>query len=282
MGALREHVLARIHELGSAKAAEFFEVSEARIAQWVSGSQGIPFVAAEKVFPFEEKPAGLVESIWEGQNVVLCLPWYSSPEPLTVLSVLSIYDRRSMGMLLNFGDANIVRTRDNLTQAFLQTKAEWSLWVDWDMVLPCGNAAKFRAMTGFRFPDQFAGLHTPNRLLSHGKKFVGAVAFGRSDQGIPNYAEGANDAAERARMRAGPREEVVPTAWVGAGVWLVHRQVFEAVSSSPSWFTHGAGTGEDVAFCRKATAAGFPPFVDKGLVCGHIGRRVFGPGNTAG
>lgn len=40
------------------------------------------------------------------------------------------------------------------------------------------------------------------------------------------------------------------------------------------------GMGEDVQFCVRATEAGHQPYVDFGLVCGHIGHEVFGPWNT--
>lgn len=40
------------------------------------------------------------------------------------------------------------------------------------------------------------------------------------------------------------------------------------------------GTGEDVIFCIRAAAAGHQPFVDMAVVCGHVGNRVYGPGNT--
>jgi len=40
------------------------------------------------------------------------------------------------------------------------------------------------------------------------------------------------------------------------------------------------GTGEDVSFCLRAAAAGHQPYVDVGLVCGHIGHCVYGLHNT--
>jgi len=40
------------------------------------------------------------------------------------------------------------------------------------------------------------------------------------------------------------------------------------------------GMGEDVQFCIRATESGHQPFIDLGLVCGHIGHMVFGPYNT--
>lgn len=41
------------------------------------------------------------------------------------------------------------------------------------------------------------------------------------------------------------------------------------------------GVGEDVSFCLRAKAAGHTPYVDLGLVCGHLGHCVYGPHNTA-
>ena len=41
------------------------------------------------------------------------------------------------------------------------------------------------------------------------------------------------------------------------------------------------GSGEDVSFCLRAAASGHQPYVDMGLVCGHIGHCVYGPQNTS-
>ena len=40
------------------------------------------------------------------------------------------------------------------------------------------------------------------------------------------------------------------------------------------------GAGEDVTFCIRAAASGHQPFVDLGLLCGHIGQACYGPFNT--
>jgi hypothetical protein len=39
------------------------------------------------------------------------------------------------------------------------------------------------------------------------------------------------------------------------------------------------GMGEDVSFCVRAAASGHQPYVDYGLVAGHIGHKVYGPAN---
>lgn len=43
---------------------------------------------------------------------------------------------------------------------------------------------------------------------------------------------------------------------------------------------HGLGVGEDVIFCRRAGECGHQPFVDLGIIAGHIGHTVYGPRNT--
>jgi hypothetical protein len=40
------------------------------------------------------------------------------------------------------------------------------------------------------------------------------------------------------------------------------------------------GFGEDVSFCLRASAAGHQPYVDMGLICGHLGTYCFGPRTT--
>jgi hypothetical protein len=39
------------------------------------------------------------------------------------------------------------------------------------------------------------------------------------------------------------------------------------------------GQGEDVSFCIRANQSGHQPYVDMGLLCGHIGTHVYGPDN---
>jgi hypothetical protein len=40
------------------------------------------------------------------------------------------------------------------------------------------------------------------------------------------------------------------------------------------------GVGEDVSFCLRAASSGHQPYVDMGLVCGHLGQCCYGPRNT--
>jgi hypothetical protein len=239
-----------------------------------------------------------------------------------------------MSVMLNFGDAFIIHSRNTLATQFLESGFDWSLWIDDDMVLPWGNATWFNSVTGFNFPEQFAGLHAINRLKKHNKTVVGGLYFGRHVGGKPMYCEGIANQSEEAFARSGPHDTVKPTRWIATGCLLVHRSVYEDIQAKfpelaprggdEAWnfFTPSEhdlvqaaaaakgvleddrkdplvrvaealallergkkqsrasnylGQGEDVTFCIRAAQAGHQPFIDMGLVLGHLGTYCFGP-----
>ena len=57
----------------------------------------------------------------------------------------------------------------------------------------------------------------------------------------------------------------------GAGCWLMHRSVAEAIGKRPYDMEHG---GEDLKLCKKVLEAGFKLFIDWSLACGHVGVGV--------
>lgn len=281
------------------------------------------------------QPTGLAKT-----RVLIALPWYKSVSPVTAFSVMGLIDRSRVGILLHHGDAFVIHTRNKVGDYFLRSEFEWMLTLDDDVVCPFGNAKWFNSYTGFNFPEKFAGMHTLNRLLSHGKKLVGAVYWGRHANGKAMYCEGMNDPQEAATVRKMvPVDHIKPTRWVGTGCMLIHRDVFLDIEkrypnlargsdgSGGQWFTpaqhkvletierarkvlrpdkgagltsedaynalkiledgaaanrNGAklGMGEDVTFCIRAAEAGHQPYVDLGLVCGHMGNIIYGPKNT--
>lgn len=272
----------------------------------------------------------------EGKKVCMLLPFYREIHPLTAFSVMGLIDREKTKIIMRFGDAFVIHTRNKLVDDFLKSNCEWSLWVDGDMLIPFGNADWFRAYSGFDLPDPFAGFHTIDRLLSHGKTIVSATYYGRWKGGRPIFAEAMNDREFTDKIRK-PSDRILPTKWVGFGCVLVHRSVFLDIEKKyphlarpdgkdgGNWFTPdandaratfselhsvlnnqsfdpsvrlvqaqnllessqkameregGMGQGEDVAFCARAIKSGHQPFVDLGLVAGHIGHWVFGLNNA--
>lgn len=186
----------------------------------------------------------------DGRKVAFLLSQYKSTNPLTLYSLMASWDRKESGLMLNYGDAMLVHSRNRLAHRFLhETQFEWALFVDDDMILPCGNAVWFKKATGWKdYPDSLAGVKALDRLLSHKKTVVGALYFGRNHrgEGKPMFAEGmrsvevANDARN---VRA--NRTLRPTAWVGTGCLLVHRSVLSEIEKR---FTHLAPTTPDEPF----------------------------------
>lgn len=210
------------------QAPEFFGVSAALIRQWVNGSKTPSLAAVEKVF---NVPIGVSEeAAWEGKDVFLCLPQYKTTNPLSLLSILGIYDRQKFGVIMEHGDAFIIHTREAIAHRFLESGKEESIWLDDDMVVPTGNAEIYRRASGIPLTDEFAGMHTANRLLSHNKSIVGGLYFNRRPGGRAVYFEAMQDtpagAIENEWAHEGPRNVLRPVKWCGTGVIKISRQVF--------------------------------------------------------
>ena len=337
MSYLRDLVLQKLRSFPTiGEAAAFFEVSGGLAKQWDAGSKPVSLAAVEKVFSVDALPAAREAEVkmWEGKQVCLLLPSYKQTNPRTAFSILSLFDRTRMAVMLDFGDAMIAHSRNKLADRFLKSNIEWCLTLDDDMVFPFGNAQLFNQFCGSNLPERFAGLNTVDRLLSHGKTLVGGLYFGRWAGGKAVYAEGFHSKEEESYARRAPHDLIKPTRWVGTGCMLIHRSVFldieakfphlarNAEGNFGHWFTpsehdlkeatsealsvlddvsisetarvaearkliargqalskahSGLGTGEDVTLCHRAAQSGHQSFVDMGLVCGHIGERVFLP-----
>ena len=225
----------------TAKAAEFFGMSEAAITDWLRGVD-IPISAYEKAVldQIKTEDARQESKRWEGRQVCVVFPWYKTSSPKTVFSLMSLLDRTRMAVMLDYGDAFIAHSRNKLADQFLKTGLEWMLTVDDDMILPFGNSALFKSFTGFKCADKFAGMNTVDRLLSHGKTLVGALYMGRWTHGRPVYAE-ANQKAEEEWARKGPHDVVKPTQWVGTGCMLIHRTVFLDIEKKFPILARGSG-----------------------------------------
>lgn len=236
-------VVSKIKEVGRPAAAEFFGVSELRVSQWENGSKPVSLAAVERVFSPDLFQTKIESAQWDGKKVMLCLPWYKSVHPMTVWSVMAMWDKAKMGAITRSGDAFIAHSRNSIAEEFVKSGVEWSFWLDDDVIPPCGNAGWFQRKAQWDWmADKFAGVHTLNRLLSHGKTLIGGLYFGRAPEGKPMYAEGANDPQEAKFARTAPRDQIKPTRWVATGCLLAHRSVFTDISKrfphlDGHWFT---------------------------------------------
>ena len=235
---LQQLVIDRCNSLGVGPAATFFGVSEGLVKQWQAGSKTPSLAAVEMVFQPSVPSVSGHEAQWDGKQVFLAMPCYKTADPRTLFSVLGIWDRQKFGASVRYGDAYIIHTRNNLMYDFLTTGIPEVLNVDDDMILPMGNAGWFNYNTGLNFTEEFAGMHTPTRLRSHGKTIVGGLYFGRNRRGRAIYYEAmiTNDAGNRedALAHKAPRDDLRPVWWTGTGcLWFTRQVLLDIQATHP-------------------------------------------------
>jgi len=188
---------------------------------------------------------------------------------LDLVSLMSERKPRIDSMQLVQGLGLLARTRNIIVKNFLNdSKADWLLMVDSDQSL---------SIEVFDLLVETA--HKDDRPMVAGLVFA---AFYDADLLRPVPAI-YNIAADGAMMPIDdyPKNEIFRIDGAGTGCLLVHRTVLQAMreNASPNqgtdwcWFFDGALDGrwfsEDLLFCRKATALGFPIFVHTGAILGH-------------
>lgn len=237
-------VLAKISELKN-NAADFFSVPVEMLRTWAALPENIPVWAVEKVFDFSKAFPRAETVLQAGKKVCITLPFYKQTNPATAFSIMGLIDRAKTKVMLRWGDAFIIHSRNVIAQDFLKTGIEWQLTIDDDMVVPWGNAPWYCAFTGFNIDDRFAGFNTVDRLLSHNKTLVGALYFGRWPGGKPVYSEGADDKEEARAARRAPFDVCKATRWVGTGCMLIHRSVYLDIEKKFPHLSRHPDTGED-------------------------------------
>jgi GT2 family glycosyltransferase len=181
---------------------------------------------------------------------------------------------------------------------FLRTTAEWAIFVDDDIVLPCGSADVFNQEFQAGIPNPYAGYLFIDRMMSNNLPLVGALYFGRHPAGKAQYSGGFESAIENRAAHQLVNPGIKPCSWVATGAMKIHRSVFERIMAvAPEHFPDiiptqegkawsffqrmGKGIGEDVSFCWRAAKAGIQPHVDTSLICLHEGICYYGPANTS-
>jgi hypothetical protein len=236
-------------------------------------------------------------------SMKLLFPTMKDTNPATCWALVQTAKRYGERLKLDMesGDSMIVNSRNKLASRFLDSGEEWSIWLDDDMIPQTGNPQWFRYMTfcdewaesmgARKIPDENLSVHFIDRLLSHGKKIVGATYFGRQHTGRPMFHEGVENPAINRESRNYPNQ-LMETQWVGTGCLLIHRSVYLDMQRAypqlaptalmPQWdfFRLIPDKGEDASFCDRAIKIGHQPYVDLGLHCAHVGRASYGAWNT--
>lgn len=297
----------KIKELGHLKASKFFinpktdkPVTVKTIHNWVNGTSGTPTWAAELILKekgygaLSNNPVQLEELEWEGKKLIIGIPSYRTTNPHYLYCLLCLQDIHLGKIGFDIVTQTVIeQARNIIASKFMKTGAEWLLFLDDDMVFPCGRSAVHYDRWGSGIPDSYAGLDIISRLMSHGKPLIGGLYYGRHREGRAQYAEAFNNDKENKWAHGAPYDEIKPTRWVATGAMLIHKSVFEAIEKkfpellfdgkgkANGYFTPlGPNCGEDMSFCTRAFETGIQPYVDMGCICGHLGAEFFWAHNT--
>ena len=176
---------------------------------------------------------------------------------------------------MRYGTDGLVSARNTAVRTFLdEGKADWLWWIDCDM--------------GFA-PD------TVDRLFEAAdpveRPIVGALCFSnREDQSdglggyrctatptVMDWAKVGDQYGWQIRWDYA-LNTLTRVGGTGAACVLIHRSVFEKIAEQPetgAWYdrvpntTTGQLIGEDLSFCLRASAQGFPIFVHTGVPTTH-------------
>jgi hypothetical protein len=256
----------------------------ATLKSWKQGNVDPPLAVAQMVMDGGRIDWSSPETLFDGSKVYIISPVYDRVSFLMYKAthILRYRYEKQLGILTMMG-SELALLRNKLADKFLTTDAEWALWLDSDMAPPMGYPAESQKW-GADFAQEFNEVDVIEKLMSHGKTIVSAVYYDRYGTGIPMFEQGRNDPALAARLRQGPRNELMTTDWVGAGCCLVHRKVYEDMlekipeirkpnEQTPNGYYTPIenGYGEDTSFCIRAKTIGHQSHVDLGCICGHVG-----------
>ena len=177
-------------------------------------------------------------------------------------SLASVLQRHQIGARFSLQSGpGVVRARNKLVKAFLETDLKYLWMVDTDMAFDSSTLLGL-----LDFIDQY--------------KVLGALTFGQHPDGtvfpiLKRFSkdEGVHDLETFER-------NVVLKAVTGTGCLMVAREVLESFDYDEPyrWFEHSSygpqPLSEDVVFCLRAQEQGFPSYVHTGISVGHHKSRV--------
>lgn len=199
------------------------------------------------------------------------------------------HHRRIVARIM-YGTSNVAQGRNQIVKQFLAlpNRPDWLWFVDTDMAFAPDTL------------DRLVAAAHPNK-----RPIMGALCFsqGRGTNGIkyaPTLYGFTDDDPPRlgSFMDIPERPGVTRVAATGTGCLLIHRSVLEGVAAfTPEgmprpygqtaypwfrfseWETEDLGPdtmGEDIVFCLRAGAAGFPVHVDTSIEVGHVKPHIVG------
>lgn len=303
---LTKRVQAKIEELGIPEAAKFFGKSIGTVTNWKTGKNPPTIEAAELCLASgagEYDPGDPDEAMtdWEGKKLIVLLPAYQYINPKTHFTLFANYAKYGPEKIgIRYKQRTLIEEARSVLihAAYEETEAEDYLFVDNDMVIPCGNEGIYNGRYNAGVKPATARMNAISRIMSHPKEkgIIGGLYYGRNEFGKPQCGQGFRN-KDSSDFRKGKVSGLIETEFVGTGFMRIPRWVIAEMKKAidegkfpeckPAtkdghygYFAKPNGIGEDVSFCRRASQLGIKSYVDTDLVCLHEGSMLFGPRNT--
>lgn len=299
-------VLDKIQELGDKAAQEYFEVSAGTISAWKTLKTFPSIVAAQKCW--DDSVICQTPEVWGNSGnvpVQVLLPIYRDPSGMNHVTLTANYRKYGIDKI------NIIpkfrtlidEARNDLAHRFLQSKSEWAIFCDDDMVLPTGNS-KFLHKHGWAVPERLGNRVAFDRIMSWSKEFriIGGLYRDRRVGNRAQCERGFRSPQENQRLldillgKNTTDDGLEENGWVATGFVRVHRSALEEMAAEakpggkladiappagrekePIGFfgRTSAWRGEDIAFGRRAGLCGIKTYTDVGLAIGHRGDKIY-------
>lgn len=182
------------------------------------------------------------------------------------------------------GAGGIPAARNKIAADFLfNTDGEWLFFIDTDMGFAPDTVDRLVASADPVDRPIMGGLCFALKRKKRGE--FGAEKFGIAPT-VYDYVEIADEVGFRPVMDY-PRDQVIRAGGTGAACLLIHRSVLESLHAQfgKAWFdpiVHPTGDkgeprtfSEDLSFCVRAAAAGFPLHVDTSVKTCHEKGGIF-------
>lgn len=147
-------------------------------------------------------------------------------------------------------------SRNASAKAAIDSGADGVIWVDSDIIMPSN------------------GIY---RLVSYGRDFTSGVYFQREGKNFPLIATYDKAIDSFRWMTRWPKDVVFPADGVGFGFCFTSTRLLKKMYDDipevkkRGWFYFDKFS-EDFTFSRHASSVGCPPYVDTGILLGHLGQ----------
>lgn len=237
--------------------------------------------------------------VWGNKDFLVLIPVYKSFSPETHYSLFLNYINygpQKIGLIHEMRGA-IHDARDRLIHKALRSNVEWFIFVDDDMILPCGSSHIFNKQFRAQIDERRAGFNAFNRIMSHesDKLIVGGLYCSRTGSNKIQCSSAYYSEEENKKLFNLEYSGLKAEEWTGTGFMRIHRKVFAEMDKAikegkfpeckpfteklwTGYFQPSrVGVGEDVSFCRRAKEIGIQSYVDTDLILLHTGSINYGP-----